>query len=103
MMATNNAMYKMLDGRMGVPIFLDECGVSGNVKTDEFGYQIYEEREKHRLNADCTERVSGTWSTIPIMSGFTMQIIWCIRQAENMLMRSANFFLKTTVYWAKFM
>lgn len=69
MMATNNAMYKMLDGRMGVPIFLDECSVSGNVKTDEFGYQIYEEREKHRLNADCTERVSGTWSTIPIMTG----------------------------------
>ncbi|MGN0606321.1 MAG: DUF927 domain-containing protein [Oscillospiraceae bacterium] len=69
MLSTNNAMFKRLGGRMGVPVFLDEAGVAGNVRTDEFGYTIYEEREKHRLNSDCTEKISGTWNTIVILTG----------------------------------
>lgn len=69
MLSTSNAMFKRLGGRMGVPMFWDESGISGNIRTDEFGYTIYEEREKHRLNPDCTEKASSTWSTIGIMTG----------------------------------
>lgn len=68
MLSTNNAMYKKISGRFGVPMFLDEATVTGNVKTDEFGYTIYEEMEKRRLNPNCTEKTSGTWNTVIVMS-----------------------------------
>lgn len=68
MLSTNNAMFKRLGGRFGVPIFLDESTVMGNVRTDEFIYTIYEEREKHRLNPNCTAKSSGTWNTVVVMS-----------------------------------
>ncbi len=68
MLSTNNAMFKRLGGRFGVPMFLDESTIAGNVNTAEFGYTIYEEREKHRLNPDCTEKSSGTWNTVVVMS-----------------------------------
>ena len=68
MLSTNNAMFKKLGGRFGVPMFLDESTIVGNINTSEFGYTIYEEREKHRLNPDCSERVSGTWNTIVVMT-----------------------------------
>lgn len=68
MLSTNNAMFKKLGGRFGVPMFLDEATVTGNVKTDEFGYTIYEEMEKRRLNPNCTEKTSGTWNTVIVMS-----------------------------------
>ena len=68
MLSTNNAMFKRLGGRFGVPMFLDESTIVGNINTSEFGYTVYEEREKHRLNPDCSERVSGTWNTILVMS-----------------------------------
>lgn len=68
MLSTNNAMFKKLSGRFGIPMFLDESTITGNINTAEFGYTIYEEREKHRLNPDCTEKSSGTWSTVIVMS-----------------------------------
>ncbi|MDE6788486.1 MAG: DUF927 domain-containing protein [Ruminococcus sp.] len=68
MLSTNNAMFKRLGGRFGVPMFLDESTIAGNVNTAEFGYTIYEEREKYRLNPDCTEKSSGTWNTVVVMS-----------------------------------
>ena len=68
MLSTNNAMFKRLSGRFGVPMFLDESTIAGNVNTAEFGYTIYEEKEKYRLNSDCTEKSGGTWNTVVIMS-----------------------------------
>lgn len=68
MLSTDNAMYKKISGRFGVPMFLDEATATGNIKTDEFGYAIYEEIEKSRLNPNCTEKSSGTWNTVIVMS-----------------------------------
>lgn len=68
MLSTSNAMFRRLGGRFGVPMFLDEAKMTDNINTSEFGYTISEEREKYRLNPDCTEKVSGTWNTIIAMS-----------------------------------
>ncbi len=68
MLATGNAALKRLAGRYGVPIFLDEATILGSIKADEYGYSVYEGREKRRLNSDCSEKASGTWSTIVCMS-----------------------------------
>lgn len=68
MLSTSNAALKRLDGRFGIPTFIDEATVTGNISPTEYAYSVYEEREKRRLNSDCSEKVSGTWSTIPIMS-----------------------------------
>ena len=66
-LSTNNAMFKRLSGRFGIPMFLDESTIIG-INTSEFGYTISEEREKHRLNPDCTEKTSGTWNTVIVMT-----------------------------------
>lgn len=71
MLATNNAGLKRLSGRYGVPTFLDEATVMANTKSGEYAYSVYEGCEKGRLNSDCTERASGTWSTIVCMSSET--------------------------------
>lgn len=71
MLATNNAGLKRLSGRYGIPIFLDEATVMANTKSGEYAYSVYEGCEKGRLNSDCTERASGTWSTIVCMSSET--------------------------------
>ncbi|MDY4413719.1 MAG: DUF927 domain-containing protein [Ruminococcus sp.] len=68
MLATSNASLKRLDGRYGIPTMLDESTVSGGINPTEYAYSVYEEREKRRLNSDCSEKESGTWSTIVIMS-----------------------------------
>ena len=48
--------------------FLDESTILGGIKADEYAYSVYEGREKRRLNSDCSEKASGTWSTISCMS-----------------------------------
>ncbi len=68
MLSTGNAALKRLAGRYGIPTFLDESSVLGGIKADEYGYSVYEGREKRRLNSDCSEKASGTWSTIVCMS-----------------------------------
>ncbi len=68
MLSTGNAALKRLAGRYGIPTFLDEASVLGGIKADEYGYSVYEGREKRRLNSDCSEKASGTWSTIVCMS-----------------------------------
>lgn len=68
MLATGNAALKRLDGRYGIPTFLDEATVLGGISTTEYGYSVYEEREKRRLNSDCSEKTSGTWSTVVVMT-----------------------------------
>lgn len=68
MLATGNAALKRLAGRYGVPVFLDEATIIGSIKADEYGYSVYEGREKRRLNSDCSEKASGTWSTIVCMT-----------------------------------
>lgn len=68
MLATSNAALKRLDGRYGIPTILDESTVLGGISPTEYGYSVYEEREKRRLNSDCSEKASGTWSTVVIMS-----------------------------------
>ena len=68
MLSTGNAALKRLSGRYGIPTFLDEASVLGGIKADEYAYSVYEGREKRRLNSDCSEKASGTWSTIVCMS-----------------------------------
>ena len=68
MLATGNAALKRLAGRYGIPTFLDESTILGGIKADEYAYSVYEGREKRRLNSDCSEKASGTWSTIACMS-----------------------------------
>lgn len=68
MLSTSNAALKRLDGRFGIPTIIDEATVVGGVSPTEYAYSVYEEREKRRLNSDCSEKASGTWSTIAIMS-----------------------------------
>lgn len=67
-LSTSNAALKRLDGRWGIVTIIDEATVLGNISPTEYAYSVYEEREKRRLNSDCSEKVSGTWSTIAIMS-----------------------------------
>ncbi|MBR1528704.1 MAG: DUF927 domain-containing protein [Oscillospiraceae bacterium] len=81
MLATSNAALKHLDGRYGVPTFLDEASILGGVSPTEYGYSVYEEREKKRLNSDCSEKESGTWSTIVIMS--SEQHFHCNSKIQN--------------------
>ncbi len=68
MLSTSNAALKRLDGRFGIPTIIDEATIVGGVSPTEYAYSVYEEREKRRLNSDCSEKASGTWSTIAIMS-----------------------------------
>ena len=68
MLSTGNAALKRLAGRYGIPTFLDEATILGGVKADEYAYSVYEGREKKRLNSDCSEKASGTWSTVVCMS-----------------------------------
>ncbi len=68
MLSTSNAALKRLDGRYGIPTIIDEATIIGGVSPTEYAYSVYEEREKRRLNSDCSEKASGTWSTITIMS-----------------------------------
>lgn len=68
MLATGNAALKRLAGRYGIPTFMDESTILGGIKADEYAYSVYEGREKRRLNSDCSEKASGTWSTIACMS-----------------------------------
>lgn len=69
MLSTTNAALKRLSGRNGVPTFVDEASaVIGNIKAEEYAYQVYEQCEKHRLNSDCSEKESGKWSTVVIMT-----------------------------------
>lgn len=68
MLSTGNAALKRLSGRFGLPTLLDEATITGGVKPEEFAYSVAEEREKRRLNSDCSEKASGTWSTIVVMS-----------------------------------
>ncbi|MCR4645347.1 MAG: DUF927 domain-containing protein [Oscillospiraceae bacterium] len=68
MLSTGNAALKRLSGRYGIPTFVDESTVLGGVKASEYAYSVYEGREKRRLNSDCSEKPSGTWSTIVCMS-----------------------------------
>lgn len=69
MLSTINAALKRLSGRNGVPTFVDEASaVVGNIKAEEYVYQVYEQCEKHRLNSDCSEKESGKWSTVVVMT-----------------------------------
>lgn len=69
MLSTTNAALKRLSGRNGVPTFVDEASaVIGNIKAEEYAYQVYEQCEKHRLNSDCSEKESGKWSTVVVMT-----------------------------------
>lgn len=69
MLSTTNAALKRLSGRNGVPTFVDEASaVVGNIKAEEYTYQVYEQCEKHRLNSDCSEKESGKWSTVVVMT-----------------------------------
>ncbi len=64
MLSTTNAALKRLSGRNGVPTFVDEASaVIGNIKAEEYAYQVYEQCEKHRLNKE-----SGKWSTVVVMT-----------------------------------
>lgn len=68
MHSTSNALYKRLDGRFGVPMFFDEGKVGSNINADEFIISIASEREKDRLNPDSSEKYSGTWNTLIVMT-----------------------------------
>lgn len=68
MHSTSNALYKRLDGRFGVPMFLDEGKVASDINTEDFLISIANEREKDRLNPDATEKATGTWNTIVVVT-----------------------------------
>lgn len=68
MHSTSNALYKRLDGRFGVPMFLDEGKVGNNINADEFIISIASEREKDRLNPDSSEKYTCTWNTVIVMT-----------------------------------
>lgn len=69
MLSTTNAALKRLSGRNGIPTFVDEASaVVGNIKAEEYAYQVYEQCEKHRLNSDCSEKEAGKWSTVVVMT-----------------------------------
>lgn len=78
MLATGNASLKRLSGRYGIPTFFDEATVHGNTKPEEYIYSVYEGREKKRLNPDCSEKASGTWSTIICITMF----LFCTRNGR---------------------
>lgn len=61
---TNNALIKLLNNKVGVPMCYDESTVTNNFNRADFIYTIGEEMEKQRLNASCTFRQSGMWKTI---------------------------------------
>ena len=68
MHSTSNALFKHLDGRFGVPMFLDEGKVASDINTEDFLISIANEREKDRLNPDSTMKATGTWNTIVVVT-----------------------------------
>ncbi len=68
MHSTSNALFKRLDGRFGVPMFLDEGKVASDINTEDFLISIANEREKDRLNPDSTMKATGTWNTIVVVT-----------------------------------